>query len=100
MKTYFYEKLSPRALAVIDLCDYYGEGFIITRINVPKEFRNKGVASKLLQRVLDEADKEKINLWLEISASDGLNYDQLEAWYKRHGFKGTTILRRKYSNGN
>ena len=73
--------------AIADLTDYYGQGLIITRINVPVAHRGKGHATALLQQILDDADKEGITLYLEIQASDGLNRDQLQDWYERHGFK-------------
>lgn len=76
----------PDVRAIADVCDYYGIGRIITRINVPLEHRHKGYAHELLQQILDDADKEHINLYLEISPSDGLTYQELEAWYMRHGF--------------
>lgn len=72
--------------AIADLCDYYGKGLILTRINVPKASRGSGVARQLLATILADADRESVTLFLEISPSDGLNFSQLEAWYKRHGF--------------
>lgn len=72
--------------AIADLCDYYGKGLILTRINVPKASRGRGVARQLLATILADADRENVTLFLEISPSDGLSFSQLEAWYKRHGF--------------
>ena len=92
MKTCFWQKLTePTGLAIADLCDYYNKGMIITRINVPKEHRGKGIARALLQEILTEADKNKVKLYLEIQSSDGLTAEQLAAWYRRHGFKGNMI---------
>ena len=88
MKNCFYEKLGPTDLAIADLCDYYGHGMIITRINVPKGvFRGTGIGTKLLNAITNEADVTCTKLFLEISPSDGLNYAQLQEWYERHGFK-------------
>lgn len=90
-------KLSGTRIAIADLVDYYGRGKIITRINVPAEFRGKGHGTALLKQIIEDADREKIALYLEIQSSDGLSYDELEAWYKRHGFKnweGSGIYRR------
>ena len=96
MQHAFYEKLTnPTCLAVLDLVDYYGKGLIITRINVPRNHRGKGIASTLLRRALHAADSESITLFLEISPSDGLNYEQLKAWYKRYGFYGNYLYIRK-----
>lgn len=72
--------------SIADLCDYYGRGLLLTRINVPKASRGQGHARALLERILDDADRERVTIFLEISPSDGLNFAQLEAWYLRHGF--------------
>lgn len=90
-----YRKLSLTTLAVLDVTEYYDRGYIITRINVPVAHRGKGHASALLRECCDEADREGTTLWLEIAESDGLNYNQLEAWYKRYGFRGFGIYRRR-----
>lgn len=96
MKTLYYLKLSnPFGLAIIDLVDYYDKGYIITRINVPKAHRGKGIARKLLQEVINDADEAKVDLFLEVNASDGLTRDELYKWYNRRGFKGTGLLKRK-----
>lgn len=100
MPTAYYEKLSePMGLAVLVLVDYYGDGLMITRINVPEPHRGKGIGHKLLTQCCADADMLGITLWLEIQSSDGLSYDQLEAWYKRHGFKGHSIFKRKPTAG-
>ena len=86
MKSFYSLKLSNTGLAVIDLTDYYGLGKIITRINVPPEFRSQGHGSSLLKSVVKVADSELTTLFLEIQQSDGLSYSELESWYGRHGF--------------
>lgn len=88
----YISQLSLSSIAIADLCDYGGlvggaEGLILTRINVPREYRGKGEGTDLLKRILADADRDKVTLYLEISPSDGLNWEQLEAWYLRHGFK-------------
>jgi predicted GNAT family acetyltransferase len=88
MRSCYYHKLTnPPRIAVLDCCDYYGEGRIITRINVPKTHRGHGYATLVLRQCLADADREGITLYIEISPSDGLDYDQLENWYWRHGFR-------------
>lgn len=61
-------------------------GMVLTRINVPIRYRGKGIGSRLLCRVLDDADREKVTLYLELLPSGGLSYADLKAWYQRHGF--------------
>lgn len=92
MKTSYYTKLyNPYSLAVVDLV-YSSNGiFMIARINVPTAHRGNGIASELLRQVLEDADKEGVTLHLGVSPSNGLDYDQLVAWYKRYGFEDSLI---------
>jgi ribosomal protein S18 acetylase RimI-like enzyme len=62
-------------------------GWTITRINVPAPHRGKGHGSTMLKRILADADAKQATLYLEVSPSDGLDYEELFAWYTRHGFK-------------
>lgn len=83
-------------IAILDNCDYYGKGRIITRINTPEKFRGKGYGAQLLQEICRDADTPGVFLFLEISPSNGLDYGQLESWYLRYGFKPWLgIFRRK-----
>ena len=85
MKIIYFEELGPRHLAVLDiiiLCDKR----TISRINTPRDYRGKGVASRLLKQACADADAEGITLELAVSPSDGLGDDALHAWYSRHGF--------------
>lgn len=88
MKNCFY---SPEHNAIADLVDAREmgllNGMLITRINVPAQHRGQGVGRELLKLILAAADAEGLNLYLEISSSDGLTYDELEAWYVRYGFR-------------
>jgi len=64
----------------------FDNGWLLTRINIPKKHRGKGYASALLKRILADADKEAATLVLQISPSDGLQYEDLSRWYYRNGF--------------
>lgn len=87
---------SPVGLAVLDYTEYYAPGaYYITRINVPISHRGKGYGTKLLEQFLKQADANGWTVWLEIQPSDGLTYDELEAWYLRHGFRGFMIYKRR-----
>lgn len=95
MRSCYYHKISSTELAVLDNCDYYNDGHIITRINVPHKQRGRGFGSLLLLQCLSDADRERVTMWLEISPSDGLDYPTLEAWYLRHGFKNVGGIYRR-----
>lgn len=60
--------------------------YYISRINVPHLHRGKGLGSKLLKMITDDADKEGIILFLSPVPTGGLDYDDLCEWYKRNGF--------------
>lgn len=77
--------------SIADLCDGREMGLgrrtrVITRISVLPPHRGKGIGRRLLQEILHDADAEGITLALEIQPSGGLDYDELAAWYSRHGF--------------
>lgn len=89
-------RLDHISLAVLDHVDYYGRGRIITRINVPSAYRGLGVGSYLLNKIMMDAALAKVNLYLEIMPSDGLNYAQLRSWYERYGFTNTSGIYIKF----
>lgn len=98
MKSCFTIKLGLVNCAIADLCEYYGEGYLITRISVPEPWRGNGYGSQLLNEIITESDEKGIDLLLEVvpAINYRLDKDQLTAWYERHGFvhwKG--IMRRK-----
>jgi len=96
MNKTFYIRISETRLAILDLVDYYGLGLIITRINVPEEHRAQGFGRQLLLEACNAADRGEVVLFLEIAPSGPLDYDQLESWYMRYGFKRWKgIYRRK-----
>lgn len=78
---------NPHQVGIMDACDYYNRGAIITRLNVPEEMRRQGVATKLLTMICADADKTQTRLWLEIAPYPGTDYKVLEALYKAFGFK-------------
>lgn len=86
MQSMYTIQLSPTHLAILDCWKNTDGYYIVTRINVPKEFRGCGSGTKLLKMFLDDADKEGVDIVLWVLESDGLSSDELTKWYKRHGF--------------
>ncbi len=88
MKTCYVDKVTR---SIADLCppeDHNsGDGWLISRINVPLRARGQGHARAIFEKILTDADEEGVTLFLWICPSGGLNYVELEAWYTRHGFK-------------
>ena len=85
-----YADMDTRAIVdFISLPDIDGgssDQYLLTRINVPKAYRGKGAARKLMALVLEEADREKATIFLEICPSDGLGFNALLRWYRKLGF--------------
>jgi GNAT superfamily N-acetyltransferase len=62
-------------------------GWLITRVEVNRRHRGKGVASRLLDEVCADADRERATLLLAIEPDGtGLGFEELEAFYRRRGF--------------
>ncbi len=76
--------IDPPTRSIADLI-HYRKRHLITRINVPKKHRGKGIASMLLKQIITDCPIGE-SLIIHPSPSDGLNYTELVAWYKRHGF--------------
>lgn len=60
--------------------------WVISRINIPERFRGMGHGSKLLKRIVAQADAEGVILGLTINPYGAMDYEDLEAWYIRYGF--------------
>lgn len=88
MKTCYVDK-EHRAIADIIRPGELTPNWTISRINVPAEYRGKGVGGKLLREILADADAEGVTLQLEIMPSDGLTYEELRRWYISYGFRHT-----------
>lgn len=62
-------------------------GWLITGVEVNRKFRGHGYASKLIGKVLEEADRERTTLLLTVDPDGtGMNHDQLRTWYSKLGF--------------
>lgn len=65
-----------------------------------ERYRGQGFGTKILNMILEDADKEGVILILEPVASGGLTNNELVAWYERHGFDwGTWHMRRLPQRG-
>lgn len=73
--------------AIADLVEISPEHYLITRINVPRELRGRGLASELLQEIIEDADEEGVTLEIHPVSSGSLTRSDLVLWYKRHGFR-------------
>jgi GNAT superfamily N-acetyltransferase len=85
MKTCYLDK-EHRAIADLVAPMEITPFWTITRINVPDIHRGKGLGSKLLKAILQDADQEQVTLALEVFSSGDLDYSDLVNWYGRYGF--------------
>lgn len=95
--TYYKIVANPNGIALIDVCEYGdAPGMLIPRVNVPPGHRRKGIATKLFEELLNDADSEKVTLHLWINSYGEMTYDQLYDWYVKLGFveQSNGVLRR------
>jgi hypothetical protein len=91
MKSCYIIIISPVRIAIADLVVYAPEGEIlgqlITRINVPIGYRGLGYGSRLLSTICNDADKDKVILWVHpVSSDTEWTKQKLIRWYERYGF--------------
>ena len=72
--------------AIADLVEISPSYYLITRINVPRESRRRGLASRLLREIIEDADGDGVTLEVHPMPSGGLTRKELVSWYKRYGF--------------
>ena len=82
-----YKRLGDHKAAALDLTRL-PEGWLLTRVQVPHEYRGQGVARQMMAEVLDWADQHDYVLYVVPSpySDSPMNRDQLQEWYERCGF--------------
>ena len=88
--TYLY-LLANKPVGLISFSTIY-DRVELDYIWVHKEYRKKGIASKMLNYMLNNTDVNSISLEVAIDNTSAINL------YKKYGFKVATI-RKKYYNG-
>lgn len=90
---YCFYVVNNKILAYITYLDIY-DRFEISNIYVLREFRGNGIASKMLQFVIDEGLNKKINnITLEVNSKN----TSAIALYHKYGFKEVAIRSGYYS---
>lgn len=103
----FTEKIDTWLFGSIDISksDFYKKAFDLNknynvwyfnRLYVPPQIRNKGVASRLMEKLIIYLDQNEIELICEINPYGDLDYEQLKAFYMKYGFvtlKDETLIR-------
>lgn len=78
--------IDHQSWAIVDVSEIGDLLYEVNRINVPRRWRGRGIARKLVTKVLEDADREKITLVLDINPYGDMDYKALKAWYERLGF--------------
>lgn len=79
--------LTPLQVAVAELVPIGLGLYLITRLEVPAGLRCQGHGRRLLQLLVNDADREGATLCLLPSSSGWMTNRQLIDWYRRHGFR-------------
>lgn len=84
-------RLDKGAIARISLTQESATRARIDWVFVPPSFRGRGLAARILNQVLADADLAGATLVLEARACAGLDQEALEAWYAGFGFQKTGL---------
>lgn len=90
MKNTYIINCSKFRIAIGDLHEFE-DGFWITRLNVPLEFRGQGFGRQLINLILSDADKFGATLYLQVSSSGELDNTDISKWYSRNGFVESSL---------
>lgn len=91
---YFIADLDGQVVGICGLRDIVGEGEI-TNVAVDKDYRELGIGSKLMKKIIDQCGQLKINdVTLEVRASN----QAAITLYESYGFKGEGIRPNFYDN--
>lgn len=67
-----------------------GEYVVLSRIQLPREGRNRGVGTRAMRELVAQADRNGTPLALSPSADFGGNVARLKRFYRRYGFVPNT----------
>lgn len=89
-ETKTFEIIQDHARSAAELSEMFGrpkKTYYFNRLIVDKKLRGQGLSIKLMNQVVEWADKEKIIILLEINPYGDLGYLQLAQFYMRFGFE-------------
>lgn len=78
--------IDERALAVAEISKLPDKTWYFNRIFVPDKYRNHGIATKLMEKLIDIVNEHKIVICCDINPYGDLSYSQLKQFYKKYGF--------------
>ena len=79
-----------RKIAQVELNRAEKNYWLITRLFVPPDYRNQGLASRFMEDILEWADRKRFILTTEIHSPDGIQEEKLIEILQRYGFEKKT----------
>tara|TARA_R100000781_G_scaffold73051_2_gene45652 strand:- start:1388 stop:3070 length:1683 start_codon:yes stop_codon:yes gene_type:complete len=73
------------------------KGLTLSKIVLPKENRNKGVGSKILEDLTSYADKNNLTIGVTPDSAFGGNKDKLKNFYKKFGFRNNKGINKDFT---
>ena len=73
-------------VALAEVSMVTSESWYFNRLSVPVKFRNQGIATQLMRKLIQVLDKNKITLICDINPYGDLDFNQLNKFYKQYGF--------------
>jgi len=80
------ERVAASVQVKVNLYGDAENGYVLSRIVVPKELRNTGIGTKTMQDIIDRMDREGAIIALTPDAAFGGSKGRLIKFYKRFGF--------------
>lgn len=81
--------------------EVYGiSGLYINRLVVSENVRNRGIATKMMEKLVEVVDQKGVDVVLEINPYGDLDREKLEIFYKKFGFTESQLsgLYVRYAN--
>lgn len=89
MRSTYYLRILESSTGQIAIADLsrFRKGYLMTRINVPRAFRGRGIGTELMQMILADADRTCSVIYIHPLAQDPAWQERLVAWYEKFGFR-------------
>jgi GNAT superfamily N-acetyltransferase len=86
LETKTFQIIQDNRRAAAELSQTYTNQYYFNRLIVDRKLRGRGLSIKLMNQVVEWADKNNIEIILQINPYGELDYLQLSQFYERFGF--------------
>lgn len=93
-------QINPSLFSELISCPDKNLWVFFNRLFVNENIRNRKVATRLMQQVVEWATDNKINIIIEVNPYGDLDFDQLVRFYKKFDFEqvNTNVMIRRIKN--